>query len=142
MKHTVHTSWQGNMQFNAQVSGHSVTMDASPEFGGEDSGSRPKELLLAAIAGCSGMDVVELLRKMRVEIQKFDMEVSADVSDTLPKVYTHMHIIYKLKGDNIDAAKVQKAVEMSQEKYCGVSAMLRKAMTISYEIKIVDRVEK
>jgi putative redox protein len=130
------------MQFNAQVSGHSVTMDASPEFGGKDTGSRPKELLLAAIAGCSGMDVVELLRKMRVEIQKFEMEVSGNVSDTLPKVYTHMHIIYKLKGNNIDAAKVQKAVEMSQEKYCGVSAMLRKAMTISYEIKIVDSVEK
>ncbi|MBP1640184.1 MAG: OsmC family protein [Bacteroidetes bacterium] len=138
MTHTVHTSWKGNMQFSAQVSGHSVAMDASPEFGGEDAGSRPKELLLAAIAGCSGMDVVELLRKMRVEIQKFDMEVSADVSDTHPKVYTHMHIIYNLTGKNIDTAKVQKAVDMSQEKYCGVSAMLRQAMKISYEIKIVD----
>jgi putative redox protein len=138
MTHTVHTSWKGNMQFSAQVSGHSVAMDASPEFGGEDAGSRPKELLLAAIAGCSGMDVVELLRKMRVEIQKFDMEVSADVSDTHPKVYTHMHIIYNLTGKNIDPAKVQKAVDMSQEKYCGVSAMLRQAMKISYEIKIVD----
>jgi Predicted redox protein, regulator of disulfide bond formation len=137
MKHTVNTSWKGNMQFNALVSGHSVTMDASPEFGGQDAGSRPKELLLAAIAGCSGMDVVELLRKMRVEIQQFDMEVSADVSETLPKMYTHMHIIYKLKGNNIDAAKLQKAVEMSQEKYCGVSAMLRKAMGITYEIKII-----
>jgi putative redox protein len=126
------------MQFNAQVSGHSVSMDASPEFGGEDAGSRPKELLLAAIAGCSGMDVVELLRKMRVEIQKFDMAVSADVSETHPKVYTRLHIIYTLKGKNIDAAKVRKAVDMSQEKYCGVSAMLRKAMEITYEIKIVD----
>jgi putative redox protein len=88
------------------------------------------------------MDVVELLRKMRVEILKFDMEVIGDVSETHPKVYTHMHIIYKLKGNNIDAAKVQKAVEMSQEKYCGVSAMLRKAMTISYEIKIMDGGDK
>jgi len=138
MTHTVNTSWKGNMQFNAQVSGHNVAMDASPEFGGEDAGSRPKELLLAAIAGCSGMDVVELLRKMRVEIQNFDMDVSAEVSETHPKVYTRLHIIYTLKGKNIDPAKVEKAVDMSQEKYCGVSAMLRKAMEITYEIKIVD----
>ncbi|GAT62692.1 OsmC family protein [Paludibacter jiangxiensis] len=137
MTHTVNTSWKGDMQFNALVSGHSVTMDASPEFGGQDAGSRPKELLLAAIAGCTGMDVVELLRKMRVDVQEFDLEVKAEVSEGHPKVYTQMHIIYKLKGHNIDSAKVQKAVDMSQEKYCGVSAMLRKAMEITYEIKIL-----
>ncbi|MTK53033.1 OsmC family protein [Paludibacter sp.] len=137
MTHTVNTSWKGDMQFTALVSGHSVTMDASPEFGGQDAGSRPKELLLAAIAGCTGMDVVELLRKMRVDFQEFNLEVKAEVSESHPKVYTKLHIIYKLKGSNIDPAKVQKAVDMSQEKYCGVSAMFRKAMEITYEIKIV-----
>lgn len=137
MTHTVNTSWKGNMQFNALVSGHNVPMDASPEFGGQDAGSRPKELLLAAIAGCTGMDVVELLRKMRVDVQDFDLEVSAEVSEDHPKVYTQLHIIYKLKGKDIDPAKVKKAVDISQEKYCGVSAMLRKTMEITYEIKIL-----
>jgi putative redox protein len=138
MKHTVNTSWKGNMQFDALVSGHTVAMDASPEFGGQDKGSRPKELLLASVAGCTGMDVVELLKKMRVDVREFDLEVNADVSEDHPKVYTRLHIIYKLKGNNIDPAKVKKAVDLSQEKYCGVSAMLRKAMEVTYEIQITE----
>lgn len=137
MTHSVNTSWKGNMQFNALVNGHNVAMDAAPEFGGMDAGSRPKELLLAGLAGCTGMDVIELLRKMRVTVQEFNLEVSAELSEDHPKVYTKLHLIYKVKGSEIDLSKVEKAVQLSQEKYCGVSAMLRKAMEITYEIKIV-----
>jgi putative redox protein len=136
MTHTVETSWKGNMQFDALVSGHHVMMDASTEFGGENAGCPPKQLLLAALTGCTGMDVVEILKKMRVKVDKFDLEVKADATDSDPKVYTKMHLIYKLQGTDISLDKVKKAVALSQEKYCGVSAMLRKAMEVTYEIQL------
>jgi putative redox protein len=138
MKQTLSTSWKGNMQFDALVSGHHVVMDALPAVGGEDSGPRPKELMLASLAGCTGMDVVSILKKMRIEIESFDIEIIADITEEHPKHYTAMHIIYKLKGKNMDAEKVKKAVDLSQEKYCGVSEAYRKAMSLTYEIQITE----
>jgi putative redox protein len=126
------------MQFDALVSGHHVVMDALPAVGGEDSGPRPKELMLASLAGCTGMDVVSILKKMRIEIESFDIEIIADITEEHPKHYTAMHIIYKLKGKNMDAEKVKKAVDLSQEKYCGVSEAYRKAMSLTYEIQITE----
>lgn len=127
------------MKFDALVSGHHhVVMDALPDVGGEDSGPRPKELMLASLAGCTGMDVISILKKMRVEVEAFDMDIVADITEEHPKHYTAMHIIYKLKGKNIDPEKVKKAVDLSQEKYCGVSAAYRKALTLTYEIQITE----
>jgi putative redox protein len=136
MEHKINASWQGNMKFDALVSGHTLSMDAMPEVGGENSGPRPKELMLASLAGCTGMDVVSILKKMKVELDGFDIEVKANLTDEHPKHYTSMHVIYKFKGNGLDVDKLKKAVELSQDKYCGVSAAYRKAMALSYEIVI------
>jgi len=137
MKHTVDTLWEGNMKFDAVVSGHHVIMDALPTVGGNDEGARPKELMLAALAGCTGMDVVSILKKMRIEPEYFNLKVEAEMTEEHPKHYTSMHITYEFKGENLEIEKLQKAVEMSQEKYCGVSTVYRKAMEITHEIKIL-----
>lgn len=138
MTHLVETAWKGNMQFDALVSGHHVIMDALPDAGGEDQGVRPKQLMLAALAGCTGMDVISILRKMKVEPESFNIKVEADVTDEHPKHYNKMHIIYELKGKDLPLDKIQKAVELSQDKYCGVSAAYKKAMPLSWEIKIIE----
>ena len=137
MKHTVKTSWLGNMKFDALVSGHHVTMDALPEVGGNNEGPRPKELMLASLAGCTGMDVVSILKKMRVEPEQFDIEVDAPLSEEHPKHYTSMHITYIFRGQDLDMEKLKKAIDLSQERYCGVSAAYRKGMEITYEIRIL-----
>ena len=137
MKHTVDTSWKGNMLFDANVSGHHVIMDALPLVGGEDKGARPKELMLASLAGCSGMDVVSILKKMRVEFTAFNIRVEADVTDEHPKHYTRMHIIYEFTGNNLQMDQLKKAVELSQDRYCGVSFVYKKTMEVTYEIKII-----
>jgi putative redox protein len=138
MKQSLTTTWKGNMQFDALVSGHHLMMDALPISGGEDSGPRPKELMLAALAGCTGMDVISILKKMRIEVESFDIEIVADITEEHPKHYTAMHIIYKLKGKNIDPEKVKKAVDLSQDQYCGVSEVYRKALALTYEIQISE----
>ena len=137
MKHTVDTLWEGNMKFDAVVSGHHVIMDALPLVGGNDEGARPKELMLAALAGCIGMDVVSILKKMHVEPTYFNVKVEAEMTDEHPKHYTSMHIVYEFKGENLDMEKLQKAIDLSQERYCGVSFVYRKAMEITNEIKIL-----
>ena len=136
MKHTVNTSWSGKMKFNTVVSGHNIIMDAAEEVGGENTGPRPKELMLSALAGCTGMDVVSILKKMKVEPEYFNIRTEAYLTDEHPKVYSKIHIIYEFRGKDLEREKLQKAVELSQDKYCGVSAMYRKAMEISYEIII------
>ena len=137
MKHTVDTAWQGNMKFDAVVSGHHIIMDALPVVGGNDEGARHKELMLASLAGCTGMDVVSILKKMRVELQYFNIRIEAEITEQHPKQYTAMHIIYEFKGESLELEKLQKAVNLSQEQYCGVSAAYRKAMEITYEIVIL-----
>jgi putative redox protein len=138
MKHKVETAWKGDMKFDAEVSGHQIIMDALPEVGGNNSGPRPKELMLASLAGCTGMDVVSILKKMRVDVEAFNITVEADVTDEHPKHYTTMHLVYQFKGKELDPEKLKKAVELSQDKYCGVSAVYRKAMPVTYEIKISE----
>ena len=136
--HEVTTSWQSNMYFDADPDGHHVIMDAASEFGGEDRGPRPKKMLLAALGGCTGMDVASLLKKMRVEHEGFSITAQAEASTEHPKVFTSIHLIYSFKGKNLPADKIQKAVDLSQERYCSVSAMLRQAAKITYEVKLVD----
>jgi putative redox protein len=138
MKHQVKTKWVENLVFEATVNDLPVFMDASPDFGGTNKGPRPKELLLAALTGCTGMDVVAILKKMQVELESFDMIVEADVTEEHPKHYTNIHLIYEFKGKNLDITKLEKAISLSQEKYCGVSFMLKKFLKLTYEIKILE----
>ncbi len=139
MKHSIETNWKGNMMFDAAVSGHHVIIDALPEVGGEDKGTRPKELMLVALAGCTGMDVVSILKKMRVELTYFNVKVEADITEEHPKHYTNMHIIYEFGGNNLEIGKLQKAIDLSQDRYCGVSFMYKKMMELTYEIKILNQ---
>lgn len=137
-KHVVKTKWKGNLAFQSEINGHKMVMDAPEAGGGYDLGPSPKKLLLAAIAGCSGMDVVSILKKMRVDIENVEIEVSGDVADENPKYYERMHVIYTVTGKNIPLDKVEKAVKMSEETYCGVGALFRKAIEVTSEIKIIE----
>ena len=115
---------------------HWVVMDGPEKFSGLEAGSRPMELFLISLAGCTGMDVVSLLEKMRVKLDDFKMEVEAERAETHPKVFTKIHIEYLFFGNDIDPAKVEKAIDLSQNKYCSASAMLKKAVNITTSYKI------
>lgn len=139
MGHEISCAWTGGMAFEADVLGYKVAMDAEEAFGGKEAGARPKPLLLAALAGCTGMDVVSLLRKMREPLSWFNMRVSAELSEEHPKRYVSFRIVYEFKAkDGLDEGNVRKAVELSQDKYCGVSAMLKAAGPLAWEIAYVD----
>lgn len=139
MKHVVDTEYKDAMAFVAKVNGHEVVVDAVPEVGGRDSGPRPKELMLAALGGCTGMDVISILNKMRVEVEYFNVRVEAEVTEEHPKHYTAMHIIYQFKGKDLPMDKLEKAINLSQDRYCGVSHVYRKAMKLTHEIQILNQ---
>ncbi|HQQ03145.1 MAG TPA: OsmC family protein [Bacteroidales bacterium] len=138
MSEKVSLNWLEDMTFEANVNGHQIVMDALESAGGHDRGPRPKPLVLAALAGCTAMDVISILNKMHVSPQNFRIEVEAEVTQEHPKVYHTIKLIYIFKGQNLPIDKLQKAIDLSQERYCGVSAMLRKAANISYEMRIED----
>ncbi len=117
-------------------SNHWVAMDADPKVGGTNAGSRPMELLLIALAGCTGMDVASILDKMRVKYDDFYMEVEAERASEYPKTFTGIRLKYVLVGEEIPVEAVNRAVELSQSTYCSVSAMLGKTCDITIEVKI------
>lgn len=125
------------MAFETEVAGHKIVMDADLESGGEDKGVRPKPLQLVALGGCTGMDVVSLLKKMRVDIDDFQMIIEGELSEEHPKHYQSIHLIYQFKGKDLPIDKLEKAVSMSKDKYCGVAALYKKAIPLTYEIKVV-----
>jgi putative redox protein len=135
MKTSIETQWQQNMTFDSKVGQHNVRTDAPAEVGGDDSAASPKKLMMVSLAGCTGVDVVEILKKMRVEIDDLLITVEAELTDEVPSVYTAMHIIYTFKGKDLSVDKLTRAVELSQDKYCGVSMMYKKIMDISWEIR-------
>jgi putative redox protein len=137
-KEQVKIKWLENMAFSAEVNGHEMILDAADKVGGKNRGPRPKPLMLAALAGCTGMDVVSILKKMRVDLDDFNVYVEGDLTEEHPKQYAQMHVIYEFKGKNLPEEKLLKAVNLSEERYCGVSAMYRKAFGITSEIKIIE----
>ncbi len=136
MKDVINVKWAGNMAFEASIDGFSLVFDARPEVGGMNTGPRPKPLLMASLAGCTGMDVVSILKKMKVEVDDFNMKVEGTLTEEHPKQFTSMHIIYEFSGSDLPIDKIKRAIELSQEKYCGVSATLKKAIPITYEVFI------
>ncbi len=136
MSDTTRASWRDNMSFDVDLAGHHLTIDAAPEVGGRNYGPKPKALLLTALAGCTGMDVVAILKKMRMPLASFAVEVEGELTDTPPKVYRRIHITYRFAGDALDRAKIERAVELSLTTYCGVTAMLGKTADISHTIVI------
>ena len=138
MKTSLNVNWIDGMAFESEVNGHKIVIDAVKSVGGNDRGPRPKPLMLLALAGCTGMDLVSLMNKMRVEYDSLNIIVEGDLTEDHPKHFTKLKVIYEISGKNINLNKVEKAVAMSKEKYCGVSYSLKQAMEIEYEIKILD----
>lgn len=138
MIHKIKTEWKGDMAFETELNGHKLIVDAPEAVGGHDLGPRPKMLMLTALTGCTGMDVVSILKKMRVNIESCNILVEANVTEEDPKHYDKMHLIYEFSGKDLPMAKLEKAVKMSQDTYCGVSAVYKKAMELTYEIRLID----
>jgi putative redox protein len=138
MKTSIECTWKQDMAFEAEVQGHKIIMDSTPEHGGHESGPRPKPLLLVALAGCTGMDVIPLLKKMRAEPEYFKMTIEGEPREEHPKYYHKIHVIYEFGGANLDMEKIEKAVSLSRERYCSVSAMLKMGAEMTYEIRIRD----
>nr|WP_319572509.1 OsmC family protein [uncultured Draconibacterium sp.] len=138
MKHIVDMAWTDKLAFETDMDGHKVVIDATEEVGGSDLGPRPKKLMLTALAGCTGIDVVMILKKMKVELDAFNVIVEGELTEEYPKYYNKMTIVYQFKGKDLPMDKLEKAVKLSEEKYCGVSAVYRQAMEMKTEIRIVE----
>jgi putative redox protein len=133
--HTIECNWQEAMEFSATVNGHTLTLDAEAEFGGHDKGPRPKPLLLVSLAGCTAMDVISILKKMKLDVKDLKIKVDGELTEEHPKTYHKIHLTYIVSGD-LPPDKVEHAVKLSQEKYCGVNAMLNKVSQVTYSIEI------
>lgn len=121
------TKWLGNMAFESNnPSGHNLRIDIAKEDGGDGSGYRPKALMLSGLAGCSGLDVAALIKKMKLKVSDFHIETIANLTDEHPKYYDQVTIEYHFHGTNLDEKKLQRAVDLSVEKYCGVMEMFRR----------------
>ena len=135
---SVTTGWLENMAFESEINGHKIIIDAEPYVGGENRGPRPKPFMLAALGGCTAMDVISILKKMRVEPEEFKVHVQGDLTEEHPKHFFKMHVIYEFKGKDLPLDKIKRAVQLSEEQYCGVSAVYKKVMELTSEIKIVE----
>ena len=138
MKETITTKWLSDLAFEAEVDGHKIYMDSSMEHGGKNTGPRPKPLMMIALAGCTGMDVAAILKKMKVDFEEFSVEVEGDITEDHPKRFEEMKVIYRFKGKDINRKNVEKAVNLSVTRYCGVSANYEKAFPITHEIIIEE----
>jgi len=130
----VNTRWIDNMSFETEVNGHKFIVDAEPDVGGQDLGPRPKALMLAALGGCTAMDVISILKKMRVEVKNLNVKVEGELTEEFPRRFYKMHVTYEIEGDDIPMDKVRKAVSLSEERYCGVSAVYKEVMELTSEI--------
>lgn len=138
MKHTISSEWKGGLEFESDVDGHKVITDAPIANNGQDRGPSPKKLQLVALAGCTGMDVISILKKMRVNVEKYNVIVEGEMREEHPKYYERMHIIYEFGGKDLPIEKLKKAIKLSEETYCGVEALYRKAIEVTSEIRILQ----
>lgn len=136
--HEIETSWNEDMSFTSTVNGHDIIIDAEEQFGGKNRGPRPKPLLLTSLTGCTGMDVIAILGKMKVKVEGLTVSAKATLAEEHPKVYTRIELLYEFRGKDLPIDKINKAVALSQEKYCAVSAMLRETCPLVYDIKVVE----
>jgi len=139
MTQTIKTQWEGNMLFNADTLGGNFKIDAAEESGGQGKGVRPKALMLTSLAGCTGMDLVSLLKKMRAEVDGMEINVSGELTDEHPKFYNKVTLEYIFYGTDLKKDKIEKAVELSADKYCGVMEMFRQFAEITTVIKYEEK---
>ena len=120
------TRWKGGMAFESNnPSGKTFEIDASPDEGGKGGGVRPKALMLSSLAGCSGLDVAFIIRKMKLEVSDFHIDINARLSDEQPQTYEHVEMQFHFYGDQLNESKLKRAVDLSVDKYCGVMKMFR-----------------
>jgi putative redox protein len=135
----ISVNWvDGLLMVGRSDSGHTITMDGPPESGGENLGVRPMEMLLLGVAGCTMIDVVTTLKKMRQDLSHFETKINAERATDHPKVFTDIHIQFILKGQNLDEKKVDKAITLSAEKYCSASIMLGETATITHDFEVIE----
>ena len=135
--------WVEGMAFMGEAgSGHAVMMDGAPEYGGRNIGIRPMEMLLIGLAGCTGFDVVSILKKGREAVTGCEVEVEAERATTDPKVFTKIHLHYRITGRDLSRAKAERAVTLSKEKYCSASIMLGATAEMSYDLDVIDELQK
>ncbi|HSN09141.1 MAG TPA: OsmC family protein [Hanamia sp.] len=131
---TINAVFKGGMNFTADVNGHKIEIDTEESRGGKNLGTRPKALMLASLAGCTGLDVVGILKKMRVNFSDLSIKVDAHLTEAEAAIYDEVTVNYSIKVDKEDESKVEKAVKLSQEKYCGVTKMFEAFAKVSYKI--------
>ena len=135
----ISVNWvDGLLMVGKSDSGHTITMDGPPESGGENLGVRPMEMLLLGVAGCTMIDVVTTLKKMRQDLSHLETKINAERATDHPKVFTDIHIQFILKGQNLDEKKVDKAITLSADKYCSASIMLGETATITHDFKVIE----
>jgi len=130
----VSCDWKNGLAFEAELPGGKIMLDAEPEVGGQGKGVRPKPLMLVSLAGCTAMDVASLFKKMRAEPDDFKVYVSGELTDVHPKYYATAHIEYHFWGKNLKKDKLEKSVNLSLDRYCGVTAMFRKFSQVTFDI--------
>lgn len=133
---TTTATWQGDMSFAVDLQGFSFVVDADESVGGSNQGPRPKALMLSALAGCTGMDVVSILKKMQMPFDRLEISIDGETSADHPKVYSSVTVVYSFWGDALDESKINKAVQLSQEKYCGVSATMKAVGEVKHEVRL------
>lgn len=132
--------WLENVAFEAQsASGHSIMMDGSPEYGGENRGARPMELILMGLGGCASFDIVTILKKARQDITEVRCELQAERADSIPAVFTKIHLHFIVSGRKVKPNQVEKAVHLSAEKYCSASKMLMDGgVEITHDFEVIE----
>ena len=131
--------WIENVSFLGESgSGHSVIMDGAPDAGGRNIGFRPMEMMLMGLGGCSAFDVVLILRKGREDVSDCVVEVEAERAETDPKIFTRIHMHYRVAGRALAPAKVERAIALSAEKYCSASAIMAKSATITHDWEVAE----
>lgn len=135
--------WVEGMAFMGEAgSGHAVIMDGAPEYGGRNIGIRPMEMLLIGLAGCTGFDVVQILKKGREAVTGCEVDVEAQRASEDPKVFTKIHIAYRVSGRGLSQAKAERAVTLSKEKYCSASIMLGATAEMSTSLVVIDELQQ
>ena len=139
MTNKVELNWKGQMLFESVTPEGNVLIDAAKNVGGQGKGVRPKAMMLSSLAGCTAMDIASLLKKMRADVVDFKVEISANLTDEHPKYYDKVHIIYRFYDSDFKKNKIEKAVNLSVEQYCGVMEMFRKFSEVTTEIIYIEQ---
>ncbi|WP_372755155.1 OsmC family protein [Labilibaculum sp.] len=134
MKHKVEMSWLGNLAYESEMDGHKLITDGTKEVGGDGKGVSPKKLMLTALAGCTGIDLAMIAKKMRIEVKDIKVSVEGELTESQPTYYKNMHIVYEFFGKDLPHKKLERAVKLSEEEYCGVSALYKQVIPVTSEI--------